>query len=380
MELAPYAVSSVASRGRLHAEPPPTDRSAYQRDRDRVVHSSAFRKLQYKTQVFVTREGDFYRTRLTHSLEVAQIGRSLSRSLRLDEDLTEALALAHDLGHPPFGHAGETGLDAALSDFGGFDHNAQSLRVVTLLEHRYAGFDGLNLSWEMLEGLAKHNGPVTAPPAYVAQFNEQFPLDLQRQASAEAQVAAFADDIAYNAHDLDDGLRARLFTLADIADLPLLDAALAAARELTSDEQRIRHEMTRRVINWMIHDVIVESQARLQDLAPRDVEAIRDAKAPVILFSEKLAAANAAIKAFLYQRMYRHWRVNRMSHKAQSVIKSLGSLLLAKPELLPDDWRVQAGDPNSQQAASVVRDYVAGMTDRYAMQEYGRLTDPSVPS
>jgi dGTPase len=380
MELAPYAVSSVASRGRLHAEPPPTDRSAYQRDRDRVVHSSAFRKLQYKTQVFVTREGDFYRTRLTHSLEVAQIGRSLSRSLRLDEDLTEALALAHDLGHPPFGHAGETGLDAALSDFGGFDHNAQSLRVVTLLEHRYAGFDGLNLSWEMLEGLAKHNGPVTAPPAYVAQFDEQFPLDLLRQASAEAQVAAFADDIAYNAHDLDDGLRARLFTLADIADLPLLDAALAAARELTSDEQRIRHEMTRRVINWMIHDVIVESQARLQDLAPRDVEAIRDAKAPVILFSEKLASANAAIKAFLYQRMYRHWRVNRMSHKAQAVIKSLGSLLLAKPELLPDDWRVQAGDPNSQQAASVVRDYVAGMTDRYAMQEYGRLTDPSVPS
>jgi len=380
MELAPYAVSSVASRGRLHAEPPPTDRSAYQRDRDRVVHSSAFRKLQYKTQVFVTREGDFYRTRLTHSLEVAQIGRSLSRSLRLDEDLTEALALAHDLGHPPFGHAGETGLDAALSDFGGFDHNAQSLRVVTLLEHRYAGFDGLNLSWEMLEGLAKHNGPVAMPPAYVAQFDQKFPLDLQRQASAEAQVAAFADDIAYNAHDLDDGLRARLFTLADIADLPLLDAALAAARQLTSDEQRIRHEMTRRVINWMIHDVIVESQARLQDLAPRDVEAIRDAKAPVILFSEKLAAANAAIKAFLYQRMYRHWRVNRMSHKAQAVIKSLGSLLLAKPELLPDDWRVQAGDPNSQQAASVVRDYVAGMTDRYAMQEYGRLTDPSVPS
>ncbi len=380
MELAPYAVSSVASRGRLHAEPPPTDRSAYQRDRDRVVHSSAFRKLQYKTQVFVTREGDFYRTRLTHSLEVAQIGRSLSRSLRLDEDLTEALALAHDLGHPPFGHAGETGLDAALSDFGGFDHNAQSLRVVTLLEHRYAGFDGLNLSWEMLEGLAKHNGPMAAPPAYVAQFNEKFPLDLQRHASAEAQVAAFADDIAYNAHDLDDGLRARLFTLADIADLPLLDAALAAARQLTSDEQRIRHEMTRRVINWMIHDVIVESQARLQDLAPRDVEAIRDANAPVILFSEKLAAANAAIKAFLYQRMYRHWRVNRMSHKAQAVIKSLGSLLLAKPELLPDDWRVKAGEPNSQQAASVVRDYVAGMTDRYAMQEYGRLTDPSVPS
>jgi len=380
MNLAPYAVREETSRGRLHAEPKPADRSAYQRDRDRVVHSSAFRKLQYKTQVFVTREGDFYRTRLTHSLEVAQIARSLARSLALDEDLTEALALAHDLGHPPFGHAGETGLDQALSEFGGFDHNAQSLRVVTLLEHRYAAFDGLNLTWEMLEGLAKHNGPVTAPPAYVAQFDEEFPLDLWRHASAEAQVAAFADDIAYNAHDLDDGLRAKLFTLADIEALPLVGEALAKARTLTADEKRIRHEMTRRVINWMIHDVIVESQARLQALAPPDVEAIRDAKSPVILFSEKLAAANTAIKAFLFERMYRHWRVNRMSHKAQAVTKTLGSLLLAKPELLPDDWRGLAGAANSPQAAIAVRDYVAGMTDRYAMQEFARLTDPGVPS
>jgi dGTPase len=380
MNLAPYAVRSATSRGRLHAEPPPADRSEYQRDRDRVVHSSAFRKLQYKTQVFVTREGDFYRTRLTHSLEVAQIARSLSRSLGLDEDLTEALALAHDLGHPPFGHAGETGLDEALSDFGGFDHNAQSLRVVTLLEHRYAGFDGLNLTWEMLEGLAKHNGPVVAPPAYVAQFNEEFPLDLNRHASAEAQVAAFADDIAYNAHDLDDGLRAKLFTLADISELPLVGEALAKAGKLTTDEKRIRHEMTRRVINWMIHDVIVESQARLKALAPRDADAIRDAKLPAILFSEKLATANAAIKAFLFERMYRHWRVNRMSHKAQGVTKTLGSLLLAKPELLPDDWRVLAGKGSTQQAAIAVRDYVAGMTDRYAMQEYARLMDPGVPS
>ncbi len=380
MNLAPYAVRSENSRGRLHAEPKPADRTEYQRDRDRVVHSSAFRKLQYKTQVFVTREGDFYRTRLTHSLEVAQIARSLARSLMLDEDLTEALALAHDLGHPPFGHAGETGLDEALSDFGGFDHNAQSLRVVTLLEHRYAAFDGLNLSWEMLEGLAKHNGPVSAPAAYVAEFDAKFPLDLQRQASAEAQVAAFADDIAYNAHDLDDGLRAKLFTLADIAELPLVGEALAKARSLTSDEKRIRHEMTRRVINAMIHDVIVESQVRLKQLAPLDADAIRDAPRPVILFSEKLAAANRAIKSFLFERMYRHWRVNRMSHKAQAVTRTLGALLLAKPELLPDDWRAEAGAGNAAQAAIIVRDYVAGMTDRYAMQEYARLTDPSVPS
>jgi dGTPase len=380
MNLAPYAVRSENSRGRLHAEPKPADRTEYQRDRDRVVHSSAFRKLQYKTQVFVTREGDFYRTRLTHSLEVAQIARSLARSLMLDEDLTEALALAHDLGHPPFGHAGEAGLDEALSDFGGFDHNAQSLRVVTLLEHRYAAFDGLNLSWEMLEGLAKHNGPVSAPAAYVAEFDAKFPLDLQRQASAEAQVAAFADDIAYNAHDLDDGLRAKLFTLADIAELPLVGEALAKARSLTSDEKRIRHEMTRRVINAMIHDVIVESQVRLKQLAPLDADAIRDAPRPVILFSEKLAAANRAIKSFLFERMYRHWRVNRMSHKAQAVTRTLGALLLAKPELLPDDWRAEAGAGNAAQAAIIVRDYVAGMTDRYAMQEYARLTDPAVPS
>jgi dGTPase len=378
MDLAPYAVRSENSRGRLHAEPPPADRTEYQRDRDRVVHSSAFRKLQYKTQVFVTREGDFYRTRLTHSLEVAQIARSVARSLGLDEDLTEALALAHDLGHPPFGHAGEAGLAEALEAFGGFDHNAQSLRVVTLLEHRYAAFDGLNLSWEMLEGLAKHNGPVAHPAAYIAEFDAVFRLDLQRHASAEAQVAAFADDIAYNAHDLDDGLRARLFTLAELAELPLVGEALAEARKLSADEKRIRPEMSRRVISWMIHDVIVESRSRLQHLAPRDAEAIRDCDQPVIGFSEKIAVANSAIKAFLFRRMYRHWRVNRMSHKAEVLTKALGKLLLAQPDLLPEDWRVRAGAGNTTQAAGIVRDYVAGMTDRYALEEYARLTDPNV--
>jgi dGTPase len=378
MTLAPYAVGAKTSRGRFHAEPPPADRTEYQRDRDRVVHCSAFRKLQYKTQVFVTREGDFYRTRLTHSLEVAQIARSLARSLNLDEDLTEALALAHDLGHPPFGHAGETGLDEALRTFGGFDHNAQSLRVVTLLEHRYAAFDGLNLTWEMLEGLAKHNGPVLNPPPYIAELDRAFSLDLRRHASAEAQIAAFADDIAYNAHDLDDGLRAKLFALADLADLPLVGEALAEARKLTLDEKRIRPEMTRRVISWMVHDVIIESRSRLEALAAKNPDAIRGADHPVIGFSEKIAAATAAIKAFLFERMYRHWRVNRMSHKAQALTKALGTLLLAQPDLLPEDWRVRAGAGNTAQAAGIVRDYVAGMTDRYALQEYARLTDPSV--
>jgi dGTPase len=380
MTLAPYAVLPETSRGRLHEEAAAPDRTPFQRDRDRVVHASAFRKLQYKTQVFVTREGDFYRTRLTHSLEVAQIARSIARRLALDEDLTEALALAHDLGHPPFGHAGETGLNEALSKFGGFDHNAQSLRVVTLLEHKYAGFDGLNLTWEMLEGLAKHNGPVADPPAYIAAFNQLFPLDLSRQPSAEAQVAAFADDIAYNTHDLDDGLRAGLFTLDELLDLPLVGDALRIARGLTGDEKRVRNEMSRRVIHLMIQDVITESQRRLHDLAPANVEAIRDSGTPVIGFSTAMAAASKAIKAFLFARMYRHWRVNRMSHKAQIVTKLLGTLLVEQPELLPDEWRGRAGLSGGAQAAEIVRDYVAGMTDRFAMEEYARLTDPAVPA
>src|ERR1700728_208388 len=242
--LAPYAVSEANTRGRLYAEPEAPTRSPYQRDRDRIIHSSAFRKLQYKTQVFVNHEGDFYRTRLTHSLEVAQVGRSIARALGLDEDLTEALALAHDLGHPPFGHAGEEALNLGMKAFGGFDHNAQSLRVVTLLESRYAGWDGLNLTWETLEGLAKHNGPLRNPPGYIADYNARRKLDLGTHASAEAQVAAVADDIAYHAHDLDDGLRARLFAIEDIAHLPLVGESLAAARRASLDvpPPRLRHE------------------------------------------------------------------------------------------------------------------------------------------
>jgi dGTPase len=379
MSLAPYAVPRVSARGRRFAEAEADDRTPYQRDRDRVVHATAFRKLQYKTQVFVTREGDFYRTRLTHSLEVAQIARSIARVLRLDEDLTEALALAHDLGHPPFGHAGETGLNEAFAAHGGFDHNAQSLRVVTLLEHKYAAFDGLNLCWETLEGLAKHNGPLTSPPAYIAEFDREFSLDLGRQPSAEAQVAAFADEIAYNAHDLDDGLRAGLFVFDDLLGLPLVGAALEEAKTLTADAKRIRNEMSRRVIHRMIQDVVKESSARIAALAPADVEAIRGGP-PVVGFSVEMAQANLAVKKFLFARMYRHWRVNRMSHKAQQVTKALGVLLLERPDLLPDEWRERAGPGGSGQAAAIVRDYIAGMTDRYAMQEYSRLTDPAVPA
>jgi dGTPase len=379
MSKAQYAVGE--SRGRCHAQPDSDDRSPWQRDRDRVVHCSAFRKLQYKTQVFVTREGDFYRTRLTHSLEVAQVARSIARALRLDEDLTECLALAHDLGHPPFGHAGETGLNEALKDFGGFDHNDQSFRVVTQLEQRYAAFDGLNLSWEALEGLAKHNGPLKNPPPTIAAYDAQIPLGLSGQTSAEAQIAAFADDIAYNTHDLDDGLRAGLFTFADIAELPVVGDLLAAAQALTTAENRIRHELSRAVINTLVHDALIESRSRLEILQPATADDIRNAPGPVIGFSEEMRKANIRLKQFLFTRMYRHWRVNRQAHKAQHVTKTLATLLLHHPELLPGDWRERAGRKgDTMQAAEVVRDYVAGMTDRYALDEFSRLTDPAVPA
>lgn len=379
MEKAPYAVWE--SRGRHHAQADSDDRSPWQRDRDRVVHCSAFRKLQYKTQVFITREGDFYRTRLTHSLEVAQVARSLARALGLDEDLTECLALAHDLGHPPFGHAGETGLNEALKDFGGFDHNDQSFRVVTQLEQRYAAFDGLNLSWETLEGLAKHNGPLKRPPATIAAFNAHTPLGLDTQTSGEAQVAAFADDIAYNTHDLDDGLRAGVFEFVDIAELPVIGDLLRAAQALTKAENRIRHELSRAVINTLVHDALIESKTRLAALNPQSAEDIRSAAQPVIGFSAEMRTANARLKQFLFTRMYRHWRVNRQSHKAQHVTRTLAGLLLRHPELLPGDWRERAGRKGeTAQAAEVVRDYVAGMTDRYALDEFSRLTDPAVPA
>ncbi len=380
MELAPYAVRAETSRGRLHPEPEAPTRSPWQRDRDRVVHASAFRKLQYKTQVFVNHEGDFYRTRLTHSIEVAQIARSVCRALGLDEDLAEALALAHDLGHPPFGHAGEDALNLAMKPFGGFDHNAQSLRIVTLLESRYAGFDGLNLTWETLEGLVKHNGPLRNPPSYIADYNDRQKLDLGTHAGAEAQVAAVADDIAYHSHDLDDGMRARLFGPDDIAHLPVVGEAVRAARLASLDvpPPRLRHETIRRVIDAMVTDLLAETRRRLVKLAPRDADAIRRAKQPVAGFGPAMAEANQVIKEFLRARMYRHWRVNRMTAKARRLTEELFRLLHQEPSLLPDDWRARAGEAGTARAATTVGDYVAGMTDRYAMDEYRRLTDLSV--
>ncbi|MBO1327836.1 deoxyguanosinetriphosphate triphosphohydrolase [Acetobacter suratthaniensis] len=386
--LAPYAVRmGEGCARRLYAEPESNTRSPWQRDRDRVIHSSAFRRLQYKTQVFVNHEGDFFRTRLTHSLEVAQVARSMARNLGLDEDLTEAVSLAHDLGHTPFGHAGEDALATLMQPWGGFDHNTQALRQVMLLERRYIAFDGLNLTWETLEGLAKHNGPLRRPSERMSALDGLFPLDLATYASAEAQVAALADDIAYHGHDLDDGVKSGLLSLDDLVDVPLVGEALATARKLAeglpaSDPRtarRIRHEMVRRVIHGLVTDALSCTRARLADLAPRDVADIRAASGPVVALSESMSVANKGIRKFLFARLYRHWKVNRMTHKARHLTRELFTILTDSPTLLPADRQREIPDGDVQALRRVVADYVASMTDRYAMQEHRRLTDLSVP-
>jgi dGTPase len=377
--LAPYACRPEESRGRLHAEPDSPTRTAFQRDRDRIIHSTAFRRLQYKTQVFVYHEGDHYRTRLTHSLEVAQIARSISRGLGLNEDLAEALALAHDLGHTPFGHAGEEALDAALKPHGGFSHNDQTLRVLTRLERRYADFDGLNLSWETLEGTVKHNGPLARDhlPTTIAEYVVRHDLELATWPSAEAQVAALADDIAYNNHDIDDGLHAGLFTVKDLADVPLVGPVLAdvAARYPGIDEPRLVHETIRRVIDRMVTDLLAETRARIVRAGVSHVDGIRALKGPVAAFSEGMRANDRALRAFLMEHMYRHYRVSRMGAKAKRIVRELYDLLYAAPDCLPTEWRQQAEGAGTEGTARVVADYIAGMTDRFALDEHYRLFD-----
>lgn len=380
------AVDPRRSRGRLVPEEESAHRSPHQRDRDRILHSAAFRKLKHKTQVFVAHEGDYYRTRLTHSLEVAQIARSAARTLRLNEDLAEAVALAHDLGHTPFGHAGETALDGAMAEYEGFDHNAQALRVVTKLEQRYARFDGLNLTWETLEGLVKHNGPllgaVDAPrdalPFAIRQYDAGNDLELHTRASLEAQIAALADDIAYNNHDLDDGLRARFFVLDEVADLPLVGRMIAEVDWLypDTDPPRRAHEALRRVFSAMVEDLLTETERRLEEAAPETPEAVRAHPAALVGFSEAMEATFGPIREFLFIRMYRHHRVNRMMVKAQGVIEAMFALLLGCPDLLPNEWSVAAREAPPILRARIVADYIAGMTDSYALAEYKRLIDP----
>jgi dGTPase len=351
-------------------------RSPFQRDRDRIVHSTAFRRLEYKTQVFVSHEGDHFRTRLTHTLEVAQIARTAARALGLDEDLAEAVALAHDLGHSPFGHAGEDALDAVLEAHGGFDHNAQTLRVITRLERRYAEFDGLNLTWETLEGVVKHNGPLTrSVPPYVASYCAEHDLELARHAGAEAQIAALADDIAYANHDLDDGLRAALFEIADLRGLPLVGPTLesVAGRYPGLEEARLIHETLRRLIRAMVVDLVEETARRLSDLRPADVDAIRAHREPVAGFSPAVGRSLQTLRGFLYSRMYNHDKVKGMQRQARRVVRELFAGLLERPGCLPPDWQARAGAPGDARTAEAIGDYIAGMTDRFALDEHDRL-------
>jgi dGTPase len=395
VRLAPYASHPEQSRGRRAYEPDSPTRNGHQRDRDRIVHSVAFRRLKHKTQVFVAHEADHYRTRLTHSLEVAQIARSIARVLGLNEDLAEALALAHDMGHPPFGHAGEEVLAAEMAPYGGFDHNEQTFRILTRLEHRYANFDGLNLTWETLEGIVKHNGPLIGPragpaarrviggtgpgaraavPPSIAAYCREFDLELDSQPGAEAQVAALADDIAYNNHDIDDGLRAGLFTVEQLAPLPLVGPVLdeIAARYPGLEPSRLIHEAVRRMIDLMVTDLLAETNRRLREAAPESAAALRALDAPVVAFSEPMRQNDRALRDFLFKHMYRHERITRMTTAARVVVRDLFANYMKRPEHLPEAWRPGAAESDDAARARLVADYIAGMTDRFAQEEHGK--------
>jgi len=383
MTLAPYASDPARSRGRLHAERERATRGPrdiFQRDRDRIIHSIAFRRLRHKTQVFVAPDGDHFRVRLTHSLEVAQVARTIARVLGLNEDLTEALALAHDIGHPPFGHAGEDALRDAMAAFGGFDHNANTIRILTLLETPYPDFAGLNLSWEMLEGLAKHNGPVSNPPWALAEYDVQHPLELQSWPGLEAQVAALADDIAYNNHDIDDGLRAGVFTLEQLLEVPFVAENWAAVRARFPDipAARLVPELTREQIGRMVNDLIAESRERIAAGNIRTVEDVRAHDGPLIGFSTQIAGAEKSLKHFLRAHMYRHPAVLELTEGAQTVIATLAAAYLDRPERMPQQWGQDLPGDEMQRARRVA-DFIAGMTDRYAIARFAELTGTRPP-
>ncbi|MCR9270123.1 MAG: deoxyguanosinetriphosphate triphosphohydrolase [Henriciella sp.] len=377
-----FATRWEDSRGRFIEEPHSATRTPFQRDRDRIIHASAFRRLKQKTQVFVAHEGDHYRTRLTHSLEVAQIARSVARTLGLDEDLAEAMALAHDLGHPPFGHAGEDQLDECMEAYEGFDHNAQTLRVVTKLEDRYPTFPGLNLTWEMLEGLVKHNGPLITPdnsiqdlPAAFRDFVWLEELELDQFAGPEAQVAALADDIAYNNHDIDDGIAAGLFTIEDLEELPLVGDIFRSVKDdyPALDRGKIVNEAVRRLIGYWIDDLTAETLRRVKTYKPQSAADVRAMPVALVAFSEGLDRDQRALRAFLYERMYKHYKVNRMRSQAKRILKELFGLFMDEPETLPDVWRRDAEQAPAVRRARLVCDYLAGMTDNYAIELHRRL-------
>ncbi|MCA1774361.1 MAG: deoxyguanosinetriphosphate triphosphohydrolase [Loktanella sp.] len=374
---APYATDPAQTRGRLHAEDESAHRSVFQRDRDRIIHSSAFRRLKHKTQVFIEHEGDYFRTRLTHSIEVAQVARTVAASLGLNAELTEAVALAHDLGHTPFGHTGEEALDRLMQPYGGFDHNAQALRIVTNLERHYAEWDGLNLTWETLEGIAKHNGPVTGDiPWALTAYNERHDLELHTHASAEAQVAALSDDIAYNNHDLHDGLRAELFNTDELAELPVLGDCFARvdAKYPGLNYYRRRHEALRRFFGVLVEDVIAVSRANLAEVDPQSVEDVRAAGRMMIQFTPELWRDLKVIRSFLFTRMYRAPAVVEMRRAVTQMIDELFPFFMSRPEHLPKQWRKDVADVKTDEdLARIVADYIAGMTDRFAIQEHQRL-------
>ncbi|MBB6012743.1 dGTPase [Aquamicrobium lusatiense] len=383
---APYATDPARTRGRFVPEPESPTRTPFQRDRDRIIHSTAFRRLKHKTQVFIAHEGDHFRTRLTHSIEVAQIARALARALRGDEDLAEAVALVHDFGHTPFGHTGEDALNAKMAAWGGFDHNAQSLRIVTRLERRYAEFDGLNLSWETLEGLVKHNGPLTgangegldgALPATIRAYNELHDLELDRFAGIEAQCAAIADDIAYNTHDIDDGLRAGLLELDMLEDLALPGSILRQVRERypALDDVRVGHELMRRQITIMVEDVIRAATENLARLRPESAEAVRAAGETIVTFTPAMAVEEKELKAFLYKHLYRHPEVMRVRVNAEKIVCDLFDVYFSDPRAMPEGWREGLDRAEDRIKARHVADFLAGMTDTYAVKEHRRLFD-----
>ena len=381
-ERAQFASDPDQSRGRRVGQVGKSERTVFQHDKDRIIHSTAFRRLKGKTQVFVAHEGDTYRTRLTHSLEVAQIARSIARVLGLDEDLAECLALAHDLGHPPFGHSGETALQKVMAPYGGFDHNAQTLRIVEKLEGRYAEFDGLNLCWETLEGIAKHNGPLVDAdhpeddlPWAMRALDDWRGLELDTFAGPEAQVAALADDIAYNNHDIDDGLGAGLFSIKDVSEVPLVGRAFADVRARYPDipRDRLIHEVIRDLIGYMVADVLGESRKRLAKHNPKSADDIRALDRPIIAFSDKYRAEEKPLRKFLFENMYRHYKVNRMMGQAVRVVEELFGLFIDDPSLLPTEIYTQCNGEKTPETARVICDYIAGMTDRFAIEEHRKL-------
>ena len=377
---APFAENAARSRGRLHAERESRTRTAFARDRDRIIHATAFRRLKEKTQVFVAHEGDYYRTRLTHSLEVAQIARSLAYALGIDADLAETVALAHDLGHPPFGHAGEDELQKVMEGYGGFDHNVQTFRVVTKLEQRYPAFDGLNLTWETLEGVVKHNGPVSDRldrPAYkaIGDYVAEHDLKLSTWASAEAQVAAIADDIAYNNHDVDDGVQAGLFSLEDLAQVPLIGPLLAETRRDWPgvDARMLRLEAVRRMIGAMVDDVLAETRRRAEVAGVACADDVRALGRDLVAFSPDMLEDLAQLRRFLHARMYRHWKVNRTRSQARRILAELFALFMEQPDVMPAEWLAKVEGRDEAGRARVVCDYIAGMTDRFAIEEHKKL-------